>query len=217
MPLQPSSYRLLLPLLKSMHVLRQKKVVRQTLGNTTPFTFLPHPYTSTRGEWLAVQLKLRLPCLCCLGRGCHTHPDLSLWLLYDNAPKWLRGNLGYNISQTGRSMLGNTLPLSGSSGLGKRWGGRCLTSALRWLLLCGLPCTGHKAINGHGLLGHHVSTTIRFSIRKVSNINSYLLGYLRGSLGFNKLLGLGGFLLDWSLFLNRRVSKFSETSGHTLC
>ena len=123
MPLQPSSYRLLLPLLKSVHVLRQKKVVRQTLGNTTPFTFLPHPYTSTRGEWLAVQLKLRLPCLCCLGRGCHAHPDLSLWLLYDNAPKWLRGNLGYNISQTGRSMLGNTLPLSGSSGLGKRWGG----------------------------------------------------------------------------------------------
>ena len=123
MPLQPSSYRLLLPLLKSMHVLRQKKVVRQTLGNTTPFTFLPHPYTSTRGEWLAVQLKLRLPCLRCLGRGCHAHPDLSLWLLYDNAPKWLRGNLGYNISQTGRSMLGNTLPLSGFFWSGEEVGG----------------------------------------------------------------------------------------------
>ena len=116
-------------------------------------------------------------------------------------------------------MLGNTLPLSGSSGLGRRWGGggRRLTSAVRWLLLCGLPCTRHKAINGHGHLGHHVSTTIGFSIRKVSNINNYLLGYPHRSLGFDRLFGLGGFLLDESLFLNRHVSKFSETSGHMLC
>ena len=88
---------------------------------------------------------------------------------------------------------------------------------LRRLLLHGLPFTGHKAINGHGLLGHHVSTTIRFSIRKVSNINGYLLGYPHRSLGFNGLFGLGRFLLDGSLFLNRCVSKFLETLGHTLC
>ena len=197
-----------------MHVLGQKKAVRQNLGNTTLFTFLPDSYTSTRREWLAVQLKLGLPCLRYLGRGCHAHPNLSLWLLYDNAPRWLGGNLGYNISRTDRSMLGNTLPFLGLSGLGRRGGGRRLTLALRWLLLRGLPCTGHKAINGHGLLGHHVSTTIRFSIRKVSNINSYLLGYLRGSLGFDGLFWLGGFLLDKSLFLNKCVSKFLEMSGH---
>ena len=186
------------------------------MGNTTPFTFLPHSYTSACGEWLAVQLKLGLPCLCYLGRGCHARPDLNLRLLYDNAPRWRRGNLGYNISWTGRSMLGNTLPLTGSSGLGRRWKGRHLTSALRWLLLHSLPCTRCKAINGHGLLGHHISTTIGFSIRKVSNINSYLLGYLRGSLGFDGLFWLGGFLLDKSLFLNKCVSKFLEMSGHAL-
>ena len=84
-------------------------------------------------------------------------------------------------------------------------------------MLRSLPCTEHKVINGHGLPGHHVSTMIRFSIKKVSNINGYLLSYLRGSLGFNRLFGLGRFLLDGSLFLNRRISKFSETSGLTLC
>ena len=118
MPQQPSSYRLLRPLLKNVHVLKQKKAVRQTLGNTNPFTFFPHPYISACEEWLAIQLKFGLPCLRCLGRGRHACPNLSLWLLYDNAPRWLRGNLGY-ISQTGRSLFGNTLPLLGSSGLGR--------------------------------------------------------------------------------------------------
>ena len=92
-----------------------------------------------------------------------------------------------------------------------------MTSALRWLLLRGLPCTKHKTINGHGLSGHHFSTMVRFNVKKVSNINSYLLGYLCGSLGFNGFFRLDGFFLDGSLVLNRRVSKFSETSGHTLC
>lgn len=193
--------------------------MRQTLGDTTPFTFLPHLYTSARREWLVVQLKLGLPCLHCLGKGRHARPDLSLWLLYGNAPRWLKGDLDYNISQTGRSMLSNTLLLLGLFGLGRRCeggGGRHLTSALRWLLLCSLPCTKHKAINGHGLPSHHVSTPIRFGIKKVGNINGYLLGYLCGSLGFNGLFGLGEFLLDESLFINRRASKFSKMSGHTL-
>ena len=44
-----------------------------------------------------------------------------------------------------------------------------------------------------------------------------MLGYLHGSLRFNGLFELGRFLLDGSLFLNRHVSKFSETSRHTLC
>ena len=39
MPLQPSSYGLLHPLLKSVHVLGQKEPMHQTLGNTTPFAF----------------------------------------------------------------------------------------------------------------------------------------------------------------------------------
>ena len=126
MPLQPSAHRLLCPLLKSVHVLGQKKAVRQNLGNTTPFTLFPHPYTSACEEWLAVQIKLGLPCLRSLGRGCHAPLppplDLSLWLLYDNAPRWQRGNLGY-ISRTSKSLFSNTLPLSGSSGLGRRGGG----------------------------------------------------------------------------------------------
>ena len=50
-----------------------------------------------------------------------------------------------------------------------------MTLALRWLLLPDLPGTRHKAIDGHGLPSHHVFTTIGFSIRKVGDINSYLL------------------------------------------
>ena len=122
-PLQPSSHRLLHPLFKSVHVLEQKKVVCQTLGNTTPFTFIPNPYISACEECLAVQLKLGLPCQCCLGRGRHAHPDLSLWLLNDNTTRWLGGSPGYYISRTSRSLLSNTLPLLGSSGLGRRLGG----------------------------------------------------------------------------------------------
>ena len=182
-PLQPSSHRFLRPLLKSVHVLEQKKVVHQTLGNTTPFTFIPNLHISTHEEWLAVQLKLRLPHHCCLGKGCHTHLDLDLRLLNDNTTGWPRGSPGHCISRTGRSMFGNALPLSGSSGLGRRWGGRRLTLALRWLLLRGLPCTRHKTVYGHGLLGHHISTRIRFSIRKVSNTNDNV-GAL-GSTGFS--------------------------------
>ena len=98
MPLQSSSHRLLRPLLKSVHVLGQKKAMHQALGNTTPFTFLPYPYTSIHGEQLAVQLKCGLPCLRCLGRGRHACPDLGLWLLNENTPRWLGGSLGYNIA-----------------------------------------------------------------------------------------------------------------------
>ena len=86
-PLQPSSHRFLHSLFKSAHVLKQKKVVRQTLGNTTPLTFIPNPYISARGEWLAVQLKLGLPRLRCLGRGCHTYLNLDLRLLNDNTAR----------------------------------------------------------------------------------------------------------------------------------
>ena len=128
------------------------------------------------------------------------------------------GSPGHCISQTSRSMLSNALPLSGSSDLGRRWGGggRHLTLALRWLLFCGLPCTGHKTVYGHGLPSHHISTTIRFGIRMASNINGKLLGFLHGSLEFSGFFGLCGFLLDGSFFLNRCVSKFLETSGHAL-
>ena len=84
MPLQPPSHRLLCPLFKSVHVLEQKKAVHQVLGNTTPFTFFPCPYTSICGERLAVQLKCGLSCLRCLGGRRRACPDLSLWLLNDN-------------------------------------------------------------------------------------------------------------------------------------
>ena len=75
-----------------------------------------------------------------------------------------------------------------------------LTPALGWLLLRGLPYPEHKTINVHGLSGHYVSTTVRFGVREVSKIDSYLLGSLCGS-----------------LVLNRRVSKFLETLGHVFC
>ena len=86
MPLQPPSHGLLCPLLKSVHVLGQKKVVHQALGNATSFTFLPYLYTSIRGEQLAIQLECGLPCLRCSGGGRHAHSNLSLWLLNDNTP-----------------------------------------------------------------------------------------------------------------------------------
>ena len=63
MPLQPPSYGLLRSLLKGVHIFGQKKAVYQALGNTTPFTFLPYPHTSTHKEWPAVQLECGLPCL----------------------------------------------------------------------------------------------------------------------------------------------------------
>ena len=217
MSLQPSSHGFLRPLFKGVHVLRKKEVVRQTLGNTTPFTFIPNLYTSARGERLAVQLKLGLPRLRCLRRGCHALPDLDLQLLNDNTVGWPGRSSGHCISQTSRSMIDNALPLSGSSGLGRRWRGRCLTLDLRWLLLRGLPCTGHKTVYSHGLLGHHISSMIRLGIKKVSNINGKLIGCLRGSLGFSKFFRLCGFLLDRSFFLNRCVSKFSNMLGHALC
>ena len=143
MPPQPLSHGLLYPLLKGVHVHRQKKAVHQALGNMTPFTFLPYLYTSIRKEQLAIQLEYGLPCLRCSGRGCHAHPDLSLWLLNDNTPWWLGRSLGYNIAQTDRDLLGNTLPLSGSTSGRKRRGSH-LTSALRWLLLRGLLALGTK-------------------------------------------------------------------------
>ena len=74
------------------------------------------------------------------------------------------------------------------------------------MLLRGLPCAGYKTINGHGLSGHHVSTTIRFNVRGVNKLYSYLLDFPSGSLGFNKFFGLGGFFLNGSLILNRRMS-----------
>ena len=54
--------------------------------------------------------------------------------------------------------------------------GRRLTLALRWLLLPSLPSTGQKVVDHHGLPGHHVSTTIGLGVRKVSDVNSFLLG-----------------------------------------
>ena len=44
-----------------------------------------------------------------------------------------------------------------------------------------------------------------------------MLGFLYGSLGFSVFLGLCGFLLDGSFFLDRCVGKLSETLGHMLC
>ena len=95
-------------------------------------------------------------------------------------------------------------------------GGRRLTLALWWLLLPGLPGTGHKVVDHHGLPGHHVSTTIGLGVRKVSDVNSFLLSWLCENHGFTRLFGLGRSPLYGSLFHNSRMSKFSKTSGHAL-
>ena len=170
MPLQPFPHGLLHPFLG------QKEAMCQTLGNTTPFTFFPHPYAGAREEWLAVQLELGLPRLRSLGGGSYARPDLRLWLLYGNALRWLKGNLSHNVTMTGRSLFGDMWPLSDLYSLRRRWGERRLTLALRWLLLPGLPGIGHEVVDRHGLPGHHVSTKIELGVRKVGDINSCLFG-----------------------------------------
>jgi len=47
---------------------------------------------------------------------------------------------------------------------------------------------------------------VEFGFRGVNKFYSYLLGFLNGSLGFNRGLGLGGGFLNGSLDFNRRVS-----------
>ena len=82
--------------------------------------------------------------------------------------------------------------------------------------MCGLPRLGHEPINGHGLPSYHVSTTVRFSIKRGSGINGCLLGLdgiLHGSLRFGNFFRLCGFCLDGILVFNGRVSKFTEVSG----
>ena len=178
MPLQPSSHGLLCPLLESVHVLGQKETVHQPLGNTTPFTFFLHPYVGAHGVWLVIQLELGLPRLRSLGGGRYARPDLRLWLLYGDAPRWLRGNLSHNIPRIGRSLFGNMWPLSDSYGLRRRWGGGGEASDLgpEVALLLGLPSTEHEVVDRHGLLGHYVSTTIGLGVKKVGDVNSCLLG-----------------------------------------
>ena len=80
-----------------------------------------------------------------------------------------------------------------------------MTTALGRLLLRGLPRAGHKMINCHGFSGHHVFVTVGFGFR-VNKFYSYLLGFLNGSLGFSRDLGLDGGFLNGSFGLNRRMS-----------
>ena len=42
-----------------------------------------------------------------------------------------------------------------------------------------------------------------------------MLGFLYGSLGFNRVLGISGFL-NRNFFLDNFVGELSETLGHTL-
>ena len=76
----------------------------------------------------------------------------------------------------------------------------------RWLLLHGLPYAEHKTINCCGLSGHHVFVMVEFSFRGVNKFYSYLLGFLNGSLEFNRDHGWDGGFLNGSLRFNRRVS-----------
>ena len=80
-------------------------------------------------------------------------------------------------------MLGKMLPFTSLAGGMRRRGRRRerLTTALRRLLLRGLPCAGHKMINCHGLSGHHVFTTVGFNFKGVNRFYSYLLGFLTGA------------------------------------
>ena len=143
MPLQPSPHRLLRPFFEGVPVFRQKEALRQSLGNTTPFTFLPDPHPSVCGKWLAVQQKFRLPRLCGLRRGCYVRSNLGLRLLNNNAVGRSGRGSGCCISWASRCLLGNPLPLSDLSGLRRRWGRRHLNLALRRWLLHGLPYSGH--------------------------------------------------------------------------
>ena len=58
-------------------------------------------------------------------------------------------------------------------------------------------CAGYKTINGHGLSGHHVSTTIRFNVRGVNKLYSYLLDFPSGEPWVQRVLQIGRVLLEW--------------------
>ena len=135
-----------------MYIIRQKEALCQGLNNAAPFTFLPHPHTSSCRKWLAVQQKFRLPRLHGLREGCYAWPNLSLRLMDDNASSWSGRSPSCCFSQIRRHLLGNPLPLLDSSGLRRR----CLSLALRGWLLRGLPHAGHEAVYGHGLPGRHI-------------------------------------------------------------
>ena len=74
-----------------------------------------------------------------------------------------------------------------------------------------LPCTGYKAVDGHGLPGHHV-----FKGKRVSSWQgSYeLFGFHCRGLKFNVVLGVNGFL-DRD-FVDGFVGQFLETPRRAL-
>ena len=85
MPLQPPSHGLINAILESMHVLGQKEAVHQTLGNTTPLTPVPHPYTHSRRKRFTGELECRLLVQNHSRGRCYVRPNLSRRFLDDNA------------------------------------------------------------------------------------------------------------------------------------
>ena len=62
MPLQHSSHRLLRPLLKSVHVLGQKKAVRQTAGPSfVTWSLLGKPFLNNKERIMSKHTILRMP------------------------------------------------------------------------------------------------------------------------------------------------------------
>jgi len=175
--------------------------VHQTLGNTTPFTLLPHPYTRGCGKGLAVQQERRLPCWSGSGGGRHIHPSLSCWFPDDNISRWPGGSPCGHISRAGGGLFCRAWSLPSSTGRRRRRGS--LIVVLGWLLLRNWPSTGHKTANCHCPSCLHVVTSIRFSFWRADWFDGRFLGYLDESFRFSRGLGLykdlrlnGGFRLN---------------------
>ena len=215
MPLKPTPHGLLRPFFKGMYVIEQKEALCQGLSNAASLTFLPHPHTSSWRKRFAVEQKFRFPRLRGLRWGRYARPNLGLQLMDYNASGWSGRSPNNCISRTCGRLLSNPLPFPESFGLRRRWRRRRLCLALRGWLLHGLPRTRHEEVYGHGLLGHHVFVKKGLGVWQISYVNYKMLGFLYGSLGFNRVLGLSGFL-DGNFFLDRFMGELSETPRHTL-
>jgi len=89
-----------------------------------------------------------------------------------------------------------------------------LTMALRWLLLCSWPGTGHKTANYHCPLCHHVFTLIGFNIR-ANMFDCFFLGFLNGCFRFDGFLGFDrGLKLNEGFRLHKHMCLFMAALRH---
>ena len=142
-------YRLLRSILKGMHVIGKEKTLGQGLGNTATLALLPQLHTGSQRQRLVVQQELGLPRWGRLGGGRNPRTDLGLLIADYNPPCWLGKSLNGNISRTERWLVGEPLLLTSLPSLRRGWRVRHLAPTLGRWGLHGLPCAGHKAVNGH--------------------------------------------------------------------